>query len=153
MAKQSVLYVPKGYRDSGVVILPADLFIAANGGTAPTNTKQLLAAGADDSNIKSITISSDSTAAHIVQFWKSLDGGTTKHLLCAVNVPIGSGFLSGTTVNIDVLSSAVVLGFPLDMSGKPFLPIATGTTIWVGVTIAAVTASKTIYIHASVEDY
>lgn len=153
MAKQTSLFVPKSYREASVVILPATLFIAANAGTAPTNTVQLLAAGADDSNIKSLIISSDSTSAHIVQFWKSVDAGTTKHLLFALNVPAGAGFLSGTTINIDVFASAVVIGFPLDMSGKPFMLLAAGTTLWVGVTIAAVVASKTVYVMASVEDY
>lgn len=156
MAKQTSLFVPKSYRDPSVTLAAADSFNAAAATapyTAPTNTKQLLAAGADDSNIKALIISSDSTAAHIVQFWKSLDAGTTKHLLFAVSVPAGSGFLSGITANIDLFGSSVVLGLPIDLSGKPYLPLAAGTTIWVGVTIAAVTALKTIYVSASVEDY
>jgi hypothetical protein len=73
--------------------------------------------------------------------------------LFAVNVPIGAGFLSGTTVNIDVLGSTIVVGLPLDMSGRPYIPLASGSSLYVGVTIAEVAANKTIYVNAISEDY
>lgn len=156
MPKQTSLWVPNAIKDYSATISSGDSFIAAAAAsphTAPTNTKLLMAASANDTNVKSLIISSDSTSAHIVQIWRSLDGGTTKHLLFAVNVPIGSGFLSGTTVNIDVLGSTIVVGLPLDMSGRPYLPMASGSSLYVGVTIAAVAANKTIYVNAISEDY
>lgn len=156
MPKTNTVPITQSIKNYCVTIANSDGFIPAAAAapfTNPTNVKKLLTAGAEGSVVKSLTITSDSTAAHIVQLWLSLNAGTTDFLLCSVNVPIGAGFLSGTTVNIDVLAAAVVAGFPTDQSGRPTLELQASAELYVGVTIAAVTANKTIYIQAMVEDY
>lgn len=52
------------------------------------------------------------------------------NILGSVTVPVASGgAAAGTTVNVDLLGSAYVTGFPLDQSGRPIVHIPTGFKI------------------------
>ncbi len=132
-------------------IVNATSFTAANPGTAPTNTILFATAGANDSVLKSIIISSTDTAAATVQFWLSPDAGTTKYLIGSAVVAALSG--NATVINIDVLANPIITGFATDQTGRPVLPLQATYRIYVGVITAAVTANKNVYIIGVQEDY
>jgi hypothetical protein len=139
-------------RNPAATLVNADSFIAANGGTSPTNIKELLTAGSEGSIVKSLIISSDDSSARTVSFYMSTDGGTTDYLLFSVPVAASSG-VNGTTINIDVLNNAFVQGLQIDQSGRPVIPLAANAKIYVGVITAAVTSGRTLYVVASLEDF
>jgi len=153
MAKTTTLPITQTIQNNGVSLLNADSFIAANGGTAPTNTKLLMTAGAEGSVVKSFMIASDDSSARQVSLYLSYDAGTTKYLITTINVPTGTGLTSGTTVNIDVLGSVYMVGLPIDQSGKSVLMLAANARLYVGVITAAVTAGRTIHVLAQSEDF
>ena len=138
MPKTTTLPIAQTIQTPVVAILNATSFIAANGGTAPTNTVLFATAGAEGSEVKSITIASDDSSARVVSFYVSMDAGTTKYLLGSVNVPSSAGL---TLVNVDVLGNVLLVGLPLDQSGKPVLELVAAARLYVGITIAAVTAA------------
>ena len=150
MPKTTTLPIAQTIQTPVVSILNATSFIAANGGTAPTNTVLFFTAGAEGSEVKAIIISSDDSSARVVSFYISMDAGTTKYLLGSVNVPSSAGL---TLVNVDVLGNVLMVGLPLDQSGKPVLELVAAARIYVGVTIAAVTAGRTVHIIGQVEDF
>jgi hypothetical protein len=139
-------------RNPAATLVTADSFIAANGGTNPTNIKLLLTAGSEGSIVKSLIISSDDSSARTVSFYLSTDGGTTDYLLFSVPVAIAAGS-NGTTINVDVLNNAVVQGLQIDQSGRPVIPLAANARIYIGVLTAAVTSGRTLHVVASLEDF
>lgn len=154
---QNLLVTAQALKMVFATIANADSFIAAAAAAplvAPTNTKLIYTAGANGSVIKGINVTSDSTSAHILELWGSLDGGTNKYLLGSINIPAGSGFLSGTTAAIDwLISVGTALGLQMiDAAGKVCWEVPSTLTLYAGVTIAAVTANKTIYITIASED-
>lgn len=151
MAKTNTIPFPQTLQNPAVTIVTATSFTAANPGTAPTNTVLFATAGADGSVLKSIMIASDDSSARTVQFWLSTDAGTTKYLIGSTVVAALAG--SATLINIDVLGNTILTGFAFDETGKPVLPLAASARIYVGIITAAVTASKTLYITGSQEDY
>jgi len=151
MAKTNTIPFPQNVQNPAVTIVNATSFTAANGGTAPTNTVLFSTAGANDSVLKSIQISSDDSIARTVQFWLSTDAGTTKYLIGTVPVAAFSG--SASLINIDVLGNAILTGFAFDETGKPVLPLAANARIYVCIITAAVTATKTLYITGVQEDF
>jgi hypothetical protein len=153
MAKTTTLPITQTIQTLVVGIVNATSFIAANGGTAPTNTVLLLTAGADGSVVKSIMISSDDSAAKQVSFYISVDSGTTKYLLGTVNVAAGAGLTSGTTSNVDVLGNYYLIGLPVDQSNKPIIELKAGAQIYAGAITAAVTSGRTLHVIAQMEDY
>jgi len=153
MAKTTTLPITQTIQNPVVAIVNATSFIAANGGTSPTNTVLFMTAGAEGSEVKAILIASDDSAAKQISFYLSTDSGTTKYLINTINVPIGSGLTSGTTANIDVLGSTAMVGLPLDQSGKPVMILVAAARIYVGVITAVVTSGRTIHITGQVEDY
>jgi len=152
MAKTTTNPFTQTIRNLAATLVNADSFIAANGGTVPTNTKELLTAGSEGSIIKSLMIASDDSSARSVSFYLSTDSGTTKYLLFTVPVAIASGS-NGTTINVDVLNNAVVQGLSIDQSGRPILPLAASAKIYIGVITAAVTSTRTLHVMANVEDF
>jgi hypothetical protein len=152
MAKTTTNPFTQTIRNPAVTLVNADSFIAATGGTNPTNVKELLTAGAEGSIVKGLTIASDDTSARSVSVYVSTDAGTTKYLLFTVPVPANSG-VNGTVINVDLLNNAVVQGLPIDQSGRPILPLQAGEEIYVGVITAAVTAGRTLHVTANVEDF
>lgn len=153
MAKTTTCPITQTLQTFGQSFVAADSFVAANAGTAPTNTKTVFTAGTEGSVVKSLMIATDDTAAGVYNFYISTDAGTTKYLLFSVNVPLTSGFGTGTVVNIDVLGSTVVVGLPIDQSGKPVLPMKASAVLYAAKQTAAVTASKTTHIVGIAEDY
>lgn len=150
MAKTTTLPITQTIQNPVVAIVNATSFIAANGGTSPTNTVLCLTAGAEGSEVKSITISSDDSSARVISFYLSTDSGTTKYLLGSVSVPSNSGL---TLVNVDVLGNVLMVGLPLDQSGKPVMILVAAARIYVGVTTAAITSGRTVHIISQVEDF
>jgi hypothetical protein len=122
----------------------------ADYGTAPANTVLFATAGAEGAIIKAITVSTSDTTAKTLQFFISKDSGTTQTLLFTVAVPASSGF---TTIDmVDVLTTATVLGLPVDQSGRPVIPLEAGARIYVGTTVA-VTSARTVYVDGFQEDF
>lgn len=153
MAKTTTCPVTQTIQSFGQSFINSDSFVAANAGTSPTNTKSIFTAGSEGSVIKTLIIATDDTSAGIYNFYISTDSGTTKYLLFSVAVPALSGFGSGTTANIDILGSAVVLGLPIDQSGKSVLPMKNGAILYAAKQTSAVTASKTTHIVGIAEDF
>lgn len=139
-------------RTPASTLINSDSFIAANGGTSPTNTKELLTAGSEGSILKSLIVASDDSSARTISFYISMDSGTTKFLLFSVPVAISSGS-NGTTINVDVLNNAVVQGLQIDQSGRPIIALQANAKIYMGILTAAVTSGRTIHVIASVEDF
>lgn len=152
MAKTTTNPFTQTIRNPDVALVNANSFIAANGGTNPTNTVELLTAGSEGSILKSLIIASDDSSARTVSFYLSTDGGTTKFLLFSVPVAIAAGS-NGTTINVDVLNNAVVQGLQIDQSGRPIIALQANSKIFMGVITAAVTAGRTLHVVASVEDF
>ena len=154
MAKAETLFHPQNITTIVASIVTATSFSATNPGTAPTNTVLVTTANANDSVIKSLIISSDDTQSKTVQFWRSLDGGTTKYLIGTVVIAALSG--AATLINIDVLGNSIITGMELDESGKPVLKLqgsGTPEKIYACVITSAVAASKTIWISGTQLDY
>lgn len=152
MAKTYTVPITQNIQSTFGTLVNADSFTAANGGTAPTNTKLLCTAGADGSVLKSLTLSSDDSSARVVQFWISTDAGTTKYLIGSISVAANSG-TNGSTANVDFLGSQILLGMCTDASGKYVIPLAANARVYYCVTTAAVTAGRTVYISATLEDF
>lgn len=153
MAKTTTCPITQTLQTFGQTFVAADSFVAANEGTAPTNTKIVFTAGEEGSVIKSLMIATDDTSAGVYNFYISMDSGTTKYLLFAIAVAATSGFASGTTVNVDVLGNTYVAGLPMDQSGKFVLPMKAGAILYAAKQTSAVTASKTTHIVGIAEDY
>lgn len=152
MAKTTSNPFTQTVKSPALALVNANSFIAANGGTNPTNTTKLLTAGSEGSIVKAITVASDDSSARNISFYISTDAGTTKFLLFTVPVAATSG-VNGTTINVDVLNNAFVQGLPIDQSGRPILPLEANEEIYVGVITAAVTAGRTLHITCNVEDF
>ena len=152
MAKTTSNPFTQTVKSPALALVNANSFIAANGGTNPTNTVKLLTAGSEGSIVKGISIASDDSSARNISFYISTDAGTTKFLLFTVPVAANSG-VNGTTINVDVLSNAFVQGLPIDQSGRPILPLEANEEIYVGVITAAITAGRTLHITCNVEDF
>jgi hypothetical protein len=148
MAKTTTAPLAQDFRNKRVNILNA----SGNCGTAtldnPSNVQALVTAGAEGEAVKGLIVSNDDSA-RVLSFWISTDAGTTKSFLFAINIPANAGF-NGTTV--DVLGSTVVLGLPVDASGKPFLPLQPSAVLYVG-SQTTVTAGKQVSVQAFTEDF
>lgn len=109
MAKQTSNFQAKGFR------LEAQTFITADG----TGLKDIAAAGADDSLITSLVISSQDAGAQEIQLW--LNDGATDFLLTTISIPANAGNGAGLQA-IDGLNAAFL---PLS-SGKRVLTLEAG---------------------------
>jgi hypothetical protein len=139
MAKQTSLYLPAGYNNQAVTITSADT----------TVQKLCFTAGTNDSDVKSITATSNDTAAINLQLFVTRGG--TDYLLATINIPTLSG-TNGTAVSIDILNATSIPSLPLDSAGKRYLPLKTGDTLKVG-PIATMTAAKTCTVTVLGQDY
>lgn len=139
MAKQFSLFLPKGANNNSITLVNAD-------GTA---LKLLFTAGADDSDVDSITVTSSDTVARILSLYVTRGG--VDYILGTVTIGAGTG-TDGFNFNIDLLNPINFQGLPLNNVGKPYLRLKSGDTLKVAVT-TAVTAAKTIYIMAFGQDY
>lgn len=108
-----------------------------------TNLIPVATGGAEGSLIKSLWVTSTETVARILQLWIGASGQTTPFTavrpFASVNIPIGSGWLSGTTAGVDLLANSVLIGLPFDAVGKPFIYLPPGQTIYAGTTVVLTT--------------
>lgn len=153
MAKSTTLPLTQNHRNVAATLVNSDSFTAINPGTSPTNTKLLLTAGPDGSILKHLTACTDATAAaQTFGLWISSDSGTTKHLICVINVPLNSGY-TGAISNIDCLNNNFFIGLSYDQSGRPIIPLAANTQLYIGCLVTAVASNKTIWVTGVVEDF
>lgn len=136
MAKQTSAFKPTGYRLESAKFTSADT----------TTGKSVGAAGANDSAIKGIIISSDDTSARNMQLI-AYDGATS-YVLDTKAVPAGSG-TDGTNAAVDGLGGSYL---PLDGTGKKFIPLEAGWSLYAAM-LATITAAKTVTITLVIEDY
>lgn len=114
-----------------------------------TSYKSLgIAPPTDGSRVKAIHITSDDTAAQILQFAVTISG--TDYVLGEVSVPAGSG-TDGTTVSVSGLNATKMPALQTDGIVR-WLDLANGSNLKVR-SKTAVTAAKTIYIVADVGDF
>jgi hypothetical protein len=139
MAKSQALNVTQNIKTPGVSFVNAD-------GVA---NKTLVTAGANDSVVKSIMVTSSDTA--VVNLKVSVGDGVTDRVIGTVAVPIASG-TNGAAASVDLLNAASLPGLPLDQNGKRILPLQTGYLVKVA-PLVALTAAKNVDVVAVVEDY
>jgi hypothetical protein len=151
MAKTTTNPFTQTIKNPTAVLFNSSLAIGTGDyGTAPPNTVLFATAGVEGAIIKGITVSSSDTAVRTLQFFISKDSGTTQTLLFTIAVPANSGFT--TVAMVDVLTTATVLGLPVDQSGRPVIPLEAGARIYVGTTVA-VTSGRTVYVDGFQEDF
>jgi hypothetical protein len=107
-----------------------------------------IAAPAAGSRIKALHITSDDTAAQVLQVWKTV--GAVDYLLGEIDVAIGAGS-NGSTNAVNGLAGTRMPALQTDGISK-WIDVANGTTINFKSKVA-VTAGKTIYIVAEVGDF
>jgi hypothetical protein len=139
MAKSTSLFLPKDIHNQSVVMTSADT----------TTPKLCFTAGADDSDVKAIMVTSNDTAA--VNLLLYVTRGGTDYLIGTANIPIASG-TNGVAPGIDLLSASVMAGLPLDNVGKRYLPLKTGDTLKVGC-LVTMTAAKSCWVSVFGQDY
>lgn len=139
MAKQTSLYVTDTIKTPGVSFANAD----------GTTAKTLYTAAADDAIVKSIMVTSNDTSTVNVKV--IINDGSTDRIIGTVAVATLSG-TSGSAAAVDLLSSSLLPGLPLDQNGKRVLPLQ-GTHVLKVAPLVAVTAAKTVDVVAVVEEY
>jgi hypothetical protein len=107
-----------------------------------------VAAPAAGTRIKALHITSDDTAAQVLQIYKTIGG--VDYLLGEVSVPIGAGS-DGATNAVNGLAGTRMPALQTDGINK-WIDVASGTTINIKSKVA-VTAGKTIYITAELGDF
>ena len=121
-----------------------------------TNLIAITTAGSEGSLIKSLWVTSTDTAAKVVQLWIGASGQTSPATavrpFASINIPIGSGWASGTTVGVDLLANSVLIGLPYDALGKPFLYLPAGQSLYAGTT-AALTTLLYVSFNGVQEDF
>lgn len=139
MAKQTALYLPKQANNQSVTFVNADSF----------TPKLCFTAGADDSDVKAIIVTSNDTAAMNIQLW--IVRGGVDYLLGTINIPTLSG-TNGTVVSVDLINAVGIPGLPVDSAGKRYLPLKSGDTLKTN-PLVAVTAAKTVWVSVLGQDY
>lgn len=139
MAKQASLFLPAGANNQSVTITSADTTVA----------KLLFTAGANDSDVKSIIVTSNDTAAINLALY--VTRSAVDYLLGTINIPISAG-TTGSVVSVDLINTTSIPGLALDSAAKAYLPLKTGDTLKVG-PIVTMTAGKTCYVSAFGQDY
>jgi len=133
MAKQTNNYQPKSFRNAAMLFQAADT----------TTIKDVIAAGADDSVITSVVLTSDSTSVENIQFL--LHDGTNSHIITTLRIPAGAG-TNGSNLPVDGLAG---VWLPLS-AGKRVLTIQAG---WKLQAAMRATASGNIEMTATAQDY
>lgn len=116
-----------------------------------TNGVTIYTAGAYGGRVESLMMSTDDTAAVNV-FVYILNGSTVKPL-GIVNIPLSSGN-TASLFNIDALrgSGVTLQGLPLDVTGKPYIPLMANEVLK-GATLANMTAAKKAHLTALGADF
>ena len=129
--------------------------IAANGSNANAfgGPQLLCTAGTDGSILKAVRIASTDTAAANVAIWQQPGGTGLLQLVGVVNVPANAGFSStGVIAPVDVLANAYLVGLTTDQTGRPVLPLAASTKIYVSL-LATLTNYKALHITGTLENF
>lgn len=126
-------------RNVGITLVNADGTSLKSLGVAPP---------ADGTRIKSLTATSDDTVARVLQLWNTIGG--TDYLLGEVTVPVGAGS-DGSTPAVNLLNATNMPGLQTDGISH-WLDLANAGNLKIK-TKVAVTAAKTIYIHAEAGDF
>ena len=114
-----------------ITIVPAD-----------TTTKKTVAtAGANGSKVIGLSISSDDTAARVLQIW--LTRAAVSYLLATIDIPALAGF-DGIVPVVNAMNSTEWPGLPVDNDGQTYFFLESGDTLQIATT-ATITAAKTIY--------
>ena len=132
MAANTDPVFPLTPRTSPVTILTAD----------GTTKKTLVTAGANGSRLDQIRVCSDDTAQVILQFFTSIDGGTTWAILGEVIVPAGSG-TNGSALWVEALDA---------LNAENAMALQAAEVLGVAAK-SAVTAAKTVTITARRGDF
>ncbi len=123
--------------NNGVGVLSAATAGAIN---ADTNGVAIYTAGTNGGRVESLMLSTNDTAA--VNCFIYILNGTTVKPLGMVNVPLSSGN-TASLANIDALrgSGVTLQGLPLDVTGKPYIPLMGGEVLKMSC-LANMTAAK-----------
>lgn len=100
--------------------------------------------------VYALTAVTDDTVA-VTVFVYILRGATVVPL-GLVGVPLSSGNTNGAKVNVDFLDGSVIVGLPLDNTGKRYIPMMPGDILKVGA-LANLTSAKKCYVQAMGSDY
>jgi hypothetical protein len=144
MAKQSSLFLPRSANNSSITLVNAD-------GTTP---KLLFTAGADDTDVDAIIVTSNDTSSQKIVLY--ITRSAVDYLLSTVNVPNGAG-TDAFNPSVDLLAivpvaSGGLTSLTLNNMGKQYLRLKSGDTLKVATTVA-ITAAKTVWISAFGQDY
>ncbi|NCJ06689.1 hypothetical protein GS597_09255 [Synechococcales cyanobacterium C] len=139
MTKQSEIFLTKQYREAGVTFVNAD----------GTTIKTLIAAGADDSNVIGLSITSTDGTARDLLLYKQIGG--TDYLIGHVDIPANAGF-NGVANQVDGLNITNLPANCIDSAGNLFMSLPAGTTLRAAMK-TSVTASQTITVNIVLEDY
>ena len=116
---------------------------------ADTNGVTVYTAGSNGSRVYGLLLSSNDTSANNVYLY--IKNGSNIYPVGQINVPIGSGSTASTSC-VDAISPTNCPGLPFDGTGKPYIELASGSTLKISV-IAAVTATKTLFAASIGADY
>jgi hypothetical protein len=139
MAKQTSLFLPRGFKSAGATVNNA----------SGTNWVTVYTASADDSTVKALSCVSDDTAARNLRIAVDISG--TVYQIATVNIPIAAG-TNGTEPAVDLLGAAALTFLPCDRNGKRILTLAGGVILKVAA-LVTVTSGKTITVSAQAEEY
>ena len=156
MAKTTTNPFTQSIRNSYISLTQASGAITAASGLAslsPTSgLYPLFTAGPEGSVIKGITASTDDTVLKNIAFYSSPDGGTNKYLIGSTQAAVTAGF-AALTANTDVLNNTYLVGLPIDQTSRQCLPLASGVSLWAGLTTAVSTSTKGVHIAVYGEDF
>lgn len=139
MAKGTSLFLPKVANNQSIKLTSSDTTTAA----------VCFTAGADDSDVKAIIVTSDDTA--IINLKLYICRSSVDYLLGVISIPIVAGS-TGALPSPDLLAAASMPGLPVDSMGKPYLPLKNGDTLKVGC-LVTMTAAKTCVVSLFGQDY
>lgn len=149
MPKTTTCPIPQSYNCNGAVISNSTGNCGVTAGQSPSNVILAYQAGANDSNLKALLVSSDDSSPRVVNVYRY--DGTNYWLLGCVNVPVTAGTITSTPA-VDLLAN--LPGLPLDPSGKPCIPLKGGNPdkIYVG-SQTTLTSGKFLVFTAIGEDF
>jgi len=114
-----------------------------------TALQTVYTAGTNDAVLKSLTATSDDSAA--VNLKVVVNDGSTDFLLGTVRIAATSG-TDGAAATVDILGSSLLPGLPRDLNNRAILPLKNGYILKVGC-LATMTSAKTANIVAVIEEY
>lgn len=141
MAKQTSLYLQTGHNATGTTFTSADT----------TTKKTIFTPGTNDSDLKSITLTTDDTTLINAQIWYY--DGSTSFLIGTVRVAVASG-TDGAANAVDGINSTALPFLPIDDAGKRYLPVKGNASHVIQLSCkATMTGGKTLYVTCIGEDY